>query len=149
MLCKICRVHGGDYEECRLLGYKDPVRTSQETHYVSATEPSQLMLCKMLSRQWLGRMPSSGMWCLWLLLRTDVSEKHIATIIKETRICEVGANLALTSNRCSLRRNTIYYFWLWRSCVLPKRRFLHESHGVRSQKTTFFIVTAVKTWNLT
>jgi hypothetical protein len=39
--------HGGDYEECRLLGYKNPVRTSQETHYVSATEFSQLMLCKI------------------------------------------------------------------------------------------------------
>jgi hypothetical protein len=23
--------HGGDYGECRLLGYKNPVRTSQET----------------------------------------------------------------------------------------------------------------------
>jgi hypothetical protein len=34
-------------EECRLLGYKSPVRTSQETHYVSATVPSQLMLCKI------------------------------------------------------------------------------------------------------
>jgi hypothetical protein len=31
-------------EECRLLGYKTPVRTSQETHYFSATESSQLML---------------------------------------------------------------------------------------------------------
>jgi hypothetical protein len=38
---------GGDYEEWRLLGYKNPVRTSQETHYVSATESSQLMLCKI------------------------------------------------------------------------------------------------------
>jgi hypothetical protein len=38
--------HGGDYEECRLLGYKNPVRTSQETHYVSATESSRLMLLK-------------------------------------------------------------------------------------------------------
>jgi hypothetical protein len=26
---------------------KNPVRTSQETHYVSATESSQLMLCKI------------------------------------------------------------------------------------------------------
>jgi hypothetical protein len=25
-------------EKCRLLGYKNPGRTSQETHYVSATE---------------------------------------------------------------------------------------------------------------
>jgi hypothetical protein len=46
MLCKICGFHGGNYEECRLLGYKIPVRTSQETYLFSATEPSQLMLCK-------------------------------------------------------------------------------------------------------
>jgi hypothetical protein len=38
---------GDDYEECRLLGYKTPVCTSQETHYVSATGSSQLMLCKI------------------------------------------------------------------------------------------------------
>jgi hypothetical protein len=36
-----------DPEECRLLGYKNPVRTSQETHYVYATESSQLMLRKI------------------------------------------------------------------------------------------------------
>jgi hypothetical protein len=47
MLCKICGFHSGDYEEWRLLGYKNSVRTSQETHYVSATESSQLMLCKI------------------------------------------------------------------------------------------------------
>jgi hypothetical protein len=29
------------------LGYEKPVRTSQETHYISATEPSQLMLYKI------------------------------------------------------------------------------------------------------
>jgi hypothetical protein len=45
--CQIWGFHGGDYEECRLLGYQNPVRTSQETHYVSATDPSQLMLCKI------------------------------------------------------------------------------------------------------
>jgi hypothetical protein len=47
MLLKILGFHGGDYEEWRLVGYKNPVRTSRETHYVSATEPSQLMLCKI------------------------------------------------------------------------------------------------------
>jgi hypothetical protein len=47
MLCKILGFHGSDYEECRLLGYKNPVRTSQETRYVSATQPSPLMLCKI------------------------------------------------------------------------------------------------------
>jgi hypothetical protein len=35
------------FEECRLLGYKNPVRTSQETHYISVTELSRLMLCKI------------------------------------------------------------------------------------------------------
>jgi hypothetical protein len=46
VLCTIWDFHGGDYEECRLLGYKYPVRTSQETHYGS-TEPSLLVLCKI------------------------------------------------------------------------------------------------------
>jgi hypothetical protein len=46
-LLKIWGFHCSDYEECRLLGYKDPVCTSQETHYLSATESSQLMLCKI------------------------------------------------------------------------------------------------------
>jgi hypothetical protein len=42
----IWRFHGGHYEEC-LLRYKTPVPTSQETHYVSTTESSHLMLCKI------------------------------------------------------------------------------------------------------
>jgi hypothetical protein len=46
-LCNIRSFHSGDYEECRLPGYKNPVRTSQETHYFSATEHSQLMPCKI------------------------------------------------------------------------------------------------------
>jgi hypothetical protein len=50
MLCKTWGFHGGDYEEC-LLGYNNPVRTSQETHYVSATEFSQLMLSKICDFQ--------------------------------------------------------------------------------------------------
>jgi hypothetical protein len=44
---KIWGIHGGGYKECRLRGYKNPVRTSQETHYVFAAEPSQLMLCEI------------------------------------------------------------------------------------------------------
>jgi hypothetical protein len=40
VLCKIWGFHGSGYADCRLLGYKNPVRTSQETHYVSVTESS-------------------------------------------------------------------------------------------------------------
>jgi hypothetical protein len=47
MLCKFWVFQGGGYVECHLLGYRSPVRTSQETHYVSATESSRLMLCKI------------------------------------------------------------------------------------------------------
>jgi hypothetical protein len=65
--------YGGDYVECCLLGYKNPVRTSQDTHYISATEPSQLILYKGLrfSRRWLWRMPSS--WTLRSVLRLLVN----------------------------------------------------------------------------
>jgi hypothetical protein len=48
MLCKIWGFHGGDYEEWRLLGYRNPIRTSQETCHVSATESRQLILYKIL-----------------------------------------------------------------------------------------------------
>jgi hypothetical protein len=47
MLCQIFGSYCGDYEECRLLEYKIPVYTSQEKEYVSATEPSWLVLCKI------------------------------------------------------------------------------------------------------
>jgi hypothetical protein len=45
----VCQQSRGFYhkKECRLLGYKNPVRTSQETHYGSATDSSRLMLCKI------------------------------------------------------------------------------------------------------
>jgi hypothetical protein len=39
-------------------------------------------------------------------------------------------------------------WWCWRY-IPTKRRFLQEPQGVTSQKTEFFIVTAVKTSNLT
>jgi hypothetical protein len=49
MLCKIWSLHGGDYEESRLMGYKNPVRTSKEAYQFSATEPSWLLLCEIWS----------------------------------------------------------------------------------------------------
>jgi hypothetical protein len=44
-------------------------------------------------------MPSSGMLGRVDLVRTDVSEKLIAAIIKVTRISELGTELAITRNR--------------------------------------------------
>jgi hypothetical protein len=46
-ICTIWGFRGGGCEECLFWGHKTPVCTSQETHYVSATESSRLMLCKI------------------------------------------------------------------------------------------------------
>jgi hypothetical protein len=54
-------------------------------------------------------------------VRTDVSEERILSIIRVTRITHVTLKLP----------------------------FLQEPHGETSQKTAFFIVTTVKTSNLT
>jgi hypothetical protein len=53
------------------------------------------------------------------LARTDVSEELSNLFIRVTRIGELG------------------------KMVPPKHLFLQEPHGVTSQKTPFFIVTAV------
>jgi hypothetical protein len=44
-------------------------------------------------------MASSGMLCRVALVITDVSEELSASIIRVTRIGEVGTTLAVTSNR--------------------------------------------------
>jgi hypothetical protein len=45
IVSRVWGFHGSDYEKWRLLEYENTVRISPETHYVSATEPSLLMLC--------------------------------------------------------------------------------------------------------
>jgi hypothetical protein len=45
-------------------------------------------------------------------------------------------------------RSWISLPWRWKRYVPPKRRFIQDVHGATSQKTAFFIATAVKTSNL-
>jgi hypothetical protein len=47
-------------------------------------------------------MPYSGMLRREALVRTDISEECITSIIRVTRICELGTTLTVTSNRCTL-----------------------------------------------
>jgi hypothetical protein len=79
-------------------------------------------------------MPSSRLLRDVALVRTEVSEGSIATIIRATRIGELGT-LAVTSNRVTLPRN--YFFGSYNS---------HMAYT--SQKTAFFMVTAVEISNL-
>jgi hypothetical protein len=89
-------------------------------------------------------MASSGMLRRVDLVRTDVSEKLNASFIRMTRIGELGTTLA--SDVPSL---SILVSLMKEALSSSKSRFLQEPHGVTSQKTQFFIVTAVKTSNLT
>jgi hypothetical protein len=51
--------------------------------------------------------PSSGMLRSATLVRTDVSEESSVSIIRVTKLGELGRTVAATSNRCTLRRNTM------------------------------------------
>jgi hypothetical protein len=66
------------------------------------------------------------------LVRTDLSEEPGASFIRVTRIGELGTTQAATSNRRTLRIVLILF-------LRSVRRFLHEPHGVTSQKTQFFM----------
>jgi hypothetical protein len=50
-------------------------------------------------------MPSSGMLRRVAPVRTEVLEKRTTSIIRATRIGDLGTTLAATSNRRTLRRN--------------------------------------------
>jgi hypothetical protein len=68
--CKIRGFHGGDYEECSLVG------------------------CD----------------AAWLLLRTDVSEERVASVIRMTRIGELGTTLAVILHTRTERFGNWIYF---------------------------------------
>jgi hypothetical protein len=98
-LGKVWGFHGGYCEECRLLGYKTQIRTSQETRCLRyKAQPVKAMEDLRTSRWWLWRMPSPGMWRRVTLVRTDVSEECTASIIKMQRISELGTLAATSSN---------------------------------------------------
>jgi hypothetical protein len=71
-------------EEWRLLGYKTPVRTSQETHYVSTAESSQLMLCKI----W-GPHGSDYEECRLLGYKTPVRTSQETPYVSTTESCQL------------------------------------------------------------
>jgi hypothetical protein len=55
------------------------------------------------------RMPSSGMLCRVGLVRINVSEECSTSIIRVTRIGDLGTTLAVTNNQSTLRRNVGSY----------------------------------------
>jgi hypothetical protein len=68
-------------------------------------------------------MTSSGMLRRVTLVRTDVSDALIASFIRVTRIGELGTPVAVTSNRRTLRRNSVHLL-LVRATVVPSSPIL-------------------------
>jgi hypothetical protein len=98
------------------------------------------------------------MWWRVAVVRIDVSEESVTSIISVTRIFELWPMLTESSNwRTMRRKNKILAMflapwflsdWWWRPYFLPKCRFLQKPHDITFKKTVFFVVTTVKTWNL-
>jgi hypothetical protein len=78
-------------------------------------------------------MMSSGMLRCVAGVRADVSEELSASFIRVIRIGELGTTLAVTSNRCTLRRNTKRYFFT-DSCHLDEggAKFLRNVGSYKS-----------------
>jgi hypothetical protein len=82
------------------------------------------------------------MWRRVALVRTDVSEEFIASIIRVERINDLETTLALT-NCCQLLL-TLFLArrflspWWWRRYVPLISRSLQELNGVITQKAAFF-----------
>jgi hypothetical protein len=103
-------------------------------------------------------MASSGILRRVVLARTDVSEERSASIIRVTRIGELGTTFAVTSIRITLRRKTLT------TNVVPSSAILVTlmMEVIRSSETSvitratrsdiqdkaLFIVTGVKASNL-
>jgi hypothetical protein len=103
-------------------------------------------------------MASSGMLRRVAPVRTNVSEEHSSSFIGVTRIGELGTTLAVTSNFVFLRSmrwllvtaslvpsSPILVTLMKEALSFSETSVLKGLHGVRSQKTPFFIATAVKT----
>jgi hypothetical protein len=83
-------------------------------------------------------MPSSEMLHQVAPVRTDVSEERIASIIRMTRIGELGTTLAVTSNRHMLLVTDIHSSPI---PVTPMMKALHSSKTSVLTKATLHNIT--------
>jgi hypothetical protein len=77
------------------------------------------------------------------LVRTDVSEERSASMIRVTRIGELGITLAVTSNRSTLRRDTILFFV--DNVRTSTEKHLRASTACYAESFTFLYVIDVRT----
>jgi hypothetical protein len=83
-------------------------------------------------------MQSSGMLRSVALVRTDVSEERMASIIKVTRIGELGTTLAVTSNRSTLRNISVLTKATRRN--MPEDGILHSRRSANLKNLKTYIM---------
>jgi hypothetical protein len=81
-------------------------------------------------------MPSSEVLCHVAVVRTSVSKERSASIIRVTRIGELGTTLAVTVN--VVPSSPILITLVVEAIRSSESLFLQEPHGVTTQKTPFF-----------
>jgi hypothetical protein len=87
--------------------YKNPVRTSRETHYVSATKPSRLMLF----RETFARTIQNTQIHFQIIYNNPVrtsQETHYVSATKLTRLMLFGETVALYCENHTEHTNTMY-----------------------------------------
>jgi hypothetical protein len=98
-------------------------------------------------------MQSSQLW--QLAGGYQVSKKqHTTSILKNAVFWDVTLCRSCVNRRSSrlltlVPRSRIFLLWRWRLYLPPKRWFTQDLHSATCHKTIFFMVTAVKTSNLT
>jgi hypothetical protein len=103
------------FQNLRMSARPAPGRTSPKSRFSFILQ--QISKCRFIfspfsittifGGQWMEwRIVSSGMLRRVALVRTDVPEELSTSFIRVTRIGELGTTLAVTSNRCTLQRNT-------------------------------------------
>jgi hypothetical protein len=122
-----------DYEEWRLLSYKKPVRTSQETHYASATETSWLMLCK----SW-GFHGGDYLGCHLLGYKNPVrtsQETHYvsATELSRWMLCKIWGFHGGDYEECRLLGS--YSAWLLQEPTSSEEIISHHCQGDKNRRT--------------
>jgi hypothetical protein len=96
-------------------------------------------------------MSFAGMLRRVTLVRIDVSDELSASIIRVTRICEIGTALAITSNRSTLRQTLQRNVGSYKSGTAkhPRRRILNivtSGSGNSWRSTTTRIGPLMSSW---
>jgi DNA-binding TFAR19-related protein (PDSD5 family) len=95
----MCKIKGGKYETAAF----------RQIRYTKRHTYTMRQAAAMLYHLFLQTEFFSGMLRRVALVRRDVSEELSASLIRVTRIGELGTTLAVTSNRRTLRRKTPFF----------------------------------------